>query len=107
MIRPGRKSSASFVTPIYGAGPERIKPPADMDEKARQIFLDLVTAATPEHFQAIDAPLLRCYAEAIVQAREAGKIIGADIVNAPRAALKAQEQAGRIIRPQARLRTPR
>jgi hypothetical protein len=37
------------------ASPKSLPVPADLDGEARQIWLDLVTAAKPEHFQPVDA----------------------------------------------------
>lgn len=68
-----RQSAASFATPTpLGAAP-RLKPPATMSDPARQLFLDLVLGAKPEHFQATDLPLLVRYCEAHAMAERAEK----------------------------------
>ena len=69
----GRKSAAALVMPTFG--PERLKPPADLDPKARAIFLDLIMAARAEHFLPVDLTLLCAFCRAAAIEREAAAAI--------------------------------
>jgi hypothetical protein len=89
---PGRKSSDALAAPSFGSA--RLSPPADLTEpKARRFFLDLVTAARPEHFTAVDVPLLVLYCRMLAQAEAASAEIAADMAGASPALLEAQRQA--------------
>ena len=71
-----------------------MSPPADLTEpKARRFFLDLVTAARPEHFTAVDVPLLVLYCRMLAQAERATEAIAVDMAGASPALLEAQRQA--------------
>ena len=96
MRQPGRPSSAAAVL-AYGYGRERLPPPADLDGEARKVWLDLVSAAQPEHFQAIDAPLLALFCNMIVQAERATVEIGKDMAAASPSLLAAQAQAAKAV----------
>ena len=89
---PGRKSSDALVAPSFG--PARLAPPADLTEpKARRFFLDLVSAARPDHFQPVNSPLLALYCRMLAQAERATEAIAADMAGASPALLEAQRQA--------------
>jgi hypothetical protein len=94
MRSPGRPSSAAAVL-AYGHVPERLKPLADLNREARQVWLDLVSAAKPEHFQPVDAPLLALFCKMMVQAKRATAEIGKDMAAASPSLLAAQAQAVR------------
>ena len=96
MRQPGRPSSAAAVL-AYGHGPERLKPPGDLDGEAHQIWLDLVTAAKPEHFQPVDAPLLALFCRMVVQAERATAEIAKDMAAASPSLLQAQAQAAKAV----------
>ena len=97
MRQRGRPSSAALALVSYGHGPARLEPPPDLDEKARQVWLDLVLAAQPEHFQPIDAPLLALFCKMIVQAERATAEIGKDMAAVPPSLLAAQAQAVKAV----------
>ena len=89
---PGRKPAAALLAPSFG--PARLSPPADLtDPKARQYFLDLVTAARPDHFQLIDVPALSLFCRMLAQAERATEAIAKDPAAASPALLQAQAQA--------------
>jgi phage terminase small subunit len=96
MRQPGRPSSAAAAL-AYGHGPERLKPPAGLDGELRQIWLDLVTAAKPEHFQPVDAPLLALFCRMVVQAERASGEIAKDMAAASPSLLQAQAQAVKAV----------
>jgi hypothetical protein len=78
---PGRKSSDALAAPSFG--PERLRPPPDLDPKARAIFVDIIAAARPEHFQPVDSALLCAYCRAVAIERECAVRIMTDPVAAP------------------------
>src|SRR5262249_5827031 len=60
-----RKSAAAHAFPIHPGFSERLRPPPDLDEPARAVFLDLVSGAKPDAFRSSDLPLLCGYARAV------------------------------------------
>jgi phage terminase small subunit len=121
MAGPGRPSrlaaAAGFPGPDAGARSPgytgrlqtRLRPPADLCPEAKAVFVEVVTNSREGHFQAVDAPLLAVYCEAVVQARTTAKIIreggGSDlVVKQQRNALSACFQLSMRLRisPQAR-----
>ena len=50
-------------------------PPADLGERERKTFLDIVLACKPSHFQPSDLPLLAAYCRAIVLERQASNAL--------------------------------
>jgi len=70
MRQHGRKSAANLVTLVVDGSPARLGPPASLPEVERAIFVALVDACDPRHFQASDLPLLVQYVQAIVLANE-------------------------------------
>jgi phage terminase small subunit len=92
---PGRKSSDALAAPSFG--PERLRPPADLEPKARAIFLDIVTAARAGHFEALDSALLCAYCRASAIERECAARIMTDPVAAP-ALLETYKAATAVMR---------
>jgi hypothetical protein len=77
----------------YVCGPERLKPPDDLDGETRTIFLDLVLAASPTHFEPVDRPLLCAYCRAAALERQASAAIAENIAAATPSLLAVQAQA--------------
>jgi hypothetical protein len=117
--RPGRLAAAAagFPSPDGGGGTSsfrgqlstRLRPPDDLSQEAKAVFVEIVVNSKPEHFQPCDLPLLCVYADAIVQARECAKLISAGncldpVIKAQRNALSAVFQLSMRLRvsPQAR-----
>ena len=79
MGKTGAKSSAELSTrAVYVRPLERLRPPADLSEEGRQLFLDLVLGCEPTAFRASDAPLLAAYVRAILQERAASAHLEAE-----------------------------
>jgi hypothetical protein len=76
---------------------ERIAPPDDLTGPARELFLDLVQAVRPRHFQPCDIPLLSSYARAIVIEREAALMIQDNIKGATLAVIRVQQMAFQVV----------
>jgi len=69
-----RKSLAALVAvPDVTGRPPRVKPPAGMTPRARDIYLDIVNGLASDHFAPSDAPLLRQYCVACEMAELAEK----------------------------------
>jgi phage terminase small subunit len=92
---PGRKSSDALAAPSFG--PERVRPPPDLDPKARAIFVEIIAAARPEHFQPVDSALLCAYCRAAAIEREAAAAIMAQPAAAP-ALLETYKAAATVMR---------
>jgi phage terminase small subunit len=82
MDQPGRKSAASLSVVAPGGQPERLRPPPELTETERKVFLDLVTGVKSGHFLPCDLPLLCAYVracadelEASIRKRELGPVI--------------------------------
>ena len=73
---PRRSAASLAVQPTYQRPVERLIPPVDMPEPERRLWLDLVAAAKPDHFQRIDEPLLAAYVRACVLEQRAAAEIG-------------------------------
>jgi hypothetical protein len=72
MAKTGAKSSAELSTrAVYVRPLERLRPPADLSEEGRQLFLDLVLGCEATAFRASDAPLLSAYVRAVEMERAA------------------------------------
>jgi hypothetical protein len=54
-----------------GQGTRRLKPPARLQGRERQVFVDTVLGCAAGHFQPADLPLLERYAEAVALAEQA------------------------------------
>jgi hypothetical protein len=69
-----RRSSAELSTLTVfnpaGTGP-RLTPPADLIEAERGVFLEIVLACKPNHFEVSDLPLLVAYVRAVISERTA------------------------------------
>jgi hypothetical protein len=73
-----------------GIVPEaRIEPPAYLAAPARQVFIDMVMAVKPNHFQPADVPTLANYCCAVVAANDAASVIQEDIRAATPEVMKA------------------
>ena len=68
-----RKSSAALAVVGVDGRPGRLRPPATLSDSERTVFVNLVGACKPEHFQASDLPLLARYCEATVLAEQAAE----------------------------------
>ena len=66
-----RRAAADLAVLSPGRPIERLQPPADLTEAARETFLDLVGAVEAAHFQPQDTPLLAAYCRAVEMEREA------------------------------------
>jgi P27 family predicted phage terminase small subunit len=55
--------------------PQRLRPPADLTEAEKEIFVQLVGSLDQKHFAPSDMPLLVEYCVAIAQAREAARYL--------------------------------
>jgi phage terminase small subunit len=91
-------AAAALVFPGAVSGPpERIRPPAELAGPAREVFVGLVAAAKPGHFQEIDIPLLAAYCRAAVMEREASAAISRALTAAPPPLLKVHAQSVRTL----------
>jgi hypothetical protein len=62
---------------------ERLRPPADLTDSQREIFIDLVAATESSHFRSSDLPLLTAYVRSIAMERQAaGRLDDEGYVNA-------------------------
>jgi hypothetical protein len=68
---PRRSVASLTVLPALNGASARLRPPAELGERERAIFLDIVTSLPPAHFQPCDAPLLCRYVEAAALAERA------------------------------------
>ena len=68
-----RQSAAARHFAVAGSSVERLRPPPELTEIERQIFVDIIAATKSEHFRASDLPLLVNYVQAIASAREANE----------------------------------
>src|SRR5262245_21926018 len=89
---PGRPSAGALASPALHL---ELRPPPELDDDpvARRVFCELVTAASPQHFIALDVPLLTLFCRLRSQAEAATLAIGHDLANASPALLQAQQQA--------------
>jgi phage terminase small subunit len=68
-----RKSLAALSAVTVDGRPSRLKPPAYLSDAERKVFLDLVSAVDPRHFQPSDMPLLCRYVEACALGEQAAE----------------------------------
>jgi hypothetical protein len=66
-----RKSAAASFFPTSNGTSARLRPPPELTEVERKIFINIVVASGPNAFQPSDTPLLVNYCQAIATAREA------------------------------------
>jgi phage terminase small subunit len=95
-----RQSAAATALVFAGnvsGQPERIRPPVELAAPAREVFVGLVAATKPGHFQEIDIPLLAAYCRAVVMEREASAAISKAPAAAPPPLLKVHAQAVRAL----------
>jgi phage terminase small subunit len=97
MPRQSAAAAALIFSGAVSGQPERIRPPAELEGPAREVFVGLVAAAKPGHFQAIDSPLLAAYCRAVVTEREASAAISEAISAAPPPLLKVHAQSLRAL----------
>jgi phage terminase small subunit len=97
----GRKPAAALaVRPIGNGTKPQIEAPEGLSADESAVFVTLMSAAPPGHFQASDEPLVAEYATAVAQARRAREHlhIEGDVVGGkPNAWLVVQEKAQRAI----------
>jgi hypothetical protein len=71
-----RQSRASLeaipFNPVDGR-PHRLKPPHDLAENERRLWVELVGGCPPEHFRETDGPLLKQYIAMILLAEQAAR----------------------------------
>jgi phage terminase small subunit len=65
-----RRSAASFTGLNVSGVPERLRPPPELTETERKIFIDIVAANKPDHFRPSDLDLLAGYCRAIARERK-------------------------------------
>jgi len=70
-----RKSAAELTVIPLDQRLSRLRPPANLSEPERNIFVDLVTACPARHFQQSDMPLLIRYVETAALADQAAEHI--------------------------------
>ena len=97
MKQAGRTSAAALALTGFRGEPARLKPSPGLTEPEGRLFLDLVLAASPAHFQEIDRPLIDAYVRALVLLTESTKAIAAGPDNASTALLKVNAQAYRMV----------
>jgi phage terminase small subunit len=77
-----RQSSASLSVRSLSGTPPRLRPPADLAELERKVFVDIVTSCKATHFAASDMPLLTAYCRAVVMEQQAsGELARAPVVD--------------------------
>jgi hypothetical protein len=69
MRQRGRPSADLVALPNVSGEPERLTPPADLDEAEAALFAELVGACSPRHFVKSDLPLLVSFVQATLLAR--------------------------------------
>ena len=84
-------------SPAFRGEPARLRPSPGLSEAERKLFLDIVLASSPGHFQEIDRPLIDAYVRALVLLTETTKAIAAAPDNASAALLKVNAQAYRMV----------
>jgi hypothetical protein len=67
-----RKSAASLHFPTANGPSQRLRPPAELSESERQIFLDTIAGTKPGHFHNTDMPMLVAYCRATAAERRYG-----------------------------------
>ena len=114
-----RRSTASLAVVKVDAQSARLRPPPELGEDEREVWINVVGACSEKHFERSDMPLLARYCESVVLARRAaaalaseGAVIGGVRTNPW---LSVQEKAIRAmvslsmrlrVSPQARRETP-
>jgi phage terminase small subunit len=66
-----RDPNISLVRPNVQGSPTRVQPPANLNDKERRLFLELVNGTSPGHFRPTDIPLLTPYCQTSVLAEHA------------------------------------
>jgi hypothetical protein len=72
-----RRSAASLQFSSLPGASERLRPPPELDEPERKIFVDLVSSSKAEHFRSSDMPLLAAYCRAIALERRSAAALKA------------------------------
>ena len=111
-----RRSAAELSVVRVNGGGTRLRPPPELDDEEREVWLQLVGACKTDHFLSSDVPLLARYCEAVVLARRAAGALrseGAVVAGRPNPWIHIQEKQIRAltalsmrlrVSPQARLR---
>ena len=74
-----RQAAADFGRASRTA--DRLKPPHDLTGPEREVFLDVVTACSPDHFQPAELHLLVTFCEAVVRKKvAAGELAASGVV---------------------------
>jgi hypothetical protein len=68
-----RRSSASLSVVPYVGPSSRLRPPAELTESERKVFIDIVLSCRATHFEPSDLPLLCAYCRAVVQEQKASE----------------------------------
>jgi phage terminase small subunit len=99
MGQRGRKSAAALAVIGVDGNPNRLLPPASLSDAERAVFVDVVTACDPTHFQPSDLPLLCRYCEAAVLGEQAALELrrGAVVDGKPSPWITIQEKAVRAM----------
>jgi hypothetical protein len=69
MRQRGRKSADLVAIGGLGGKPQKLTPPADLQEAERAMFVELIDACDARHFRLSDLPLLTSYIQATLLAR--------------------------------------
>ena len=91
MRQRGRKSDTQLETLQVDGEPPRLKPPPNLDDTERELFIELVNAVSPRHFVESDLPLLVSYVQSTLLSRQAIGKAGTDA-----GALTTWEKATRV-----------
>jgi phage terminase small subunit len=73
-----RRSAASFTGLNITGAPERLRPPPELTEIERKIFVDIVAANKPDHFRPSDVHLLVGYCGELARLRKASAHLEAE-----------------------------
>ena len=90
-----RTGPLNAIRPVVSAMPTRLRPPDTLSDGARAEFLRIVTAERPDHFRALDLPLLTQYCESSALAARATLELQRD--DAPARWLSVWEKANRTM----------
>jgi hypothetical protein len=73
MLQRGRQSTASLsVAPLQSYG-NQLSPPAELSAPEKQVFKEIVSSVSRDHFAPSDTFLIGAYAQAVVAARTFAK----------------------------------
>ena len=66
-----RRSAADLAVVRVDAGSARLRPPPELGDEERDVWISIVGACALKHFERSDIPLLARYCEAVVLAKRA------------------------------------